>query len=138
MRYILLACSTGGLLFSGYLSSVKFFSGYCALAQPCPYFLGYPACYYGFVMFVVVTALAWIYARRLLDDAVVLKWIVWLSGIGVLFAGYFVYNELPVIMSAIKALSIKDMPSCVYGFIFYVLIFVVGMREMYTNKPMQG
>ena len=89
-------------------------------------------------MFVVVTALAWIYARRLLDDAVVLKWIVWLSGIGVLFAGYFVYNELPVIMSAIKALSIKDMPSCVYGFIFYVLIFVVGMREMYTNKPMQG
>ena len=52
---LLLALSIAGLLFSGYLSSYRFFSDTCAFNEPCPYFLGYPACYYGFAMFLIMT-----------------------------------------------------------------------------------
>ena len=49
-----------GILFSGYLSAIKFFSATCAFNEPCPYFLGYPACYFGFGMFLIIFASAWL------------------------------------------------------------------------------
>ena len=40
MLNVLLTLS--GVLFSGYMSSIRFFSDQCAFNEPCPYFLGYP------------------------------------------------------------------------------------------------
>jgi hypothetical protein len=51
---ILLALASAGLLFSGYLSAVNLFSGTCAFNETCPYFLGYPACWYGFAMYLII------------------------------------------------------------------------------------
>ena len=49
-----LVLTLGGVLFSGYLSFYKLLTGNCALNEPCPFFLGYPACWYGFAMFFVI------------------------------------------------------------------------------------
>ena len=49
-----LLLTLAGVLFSGYLSGVKFISDTCAFNEGCPYFLGYPACYYGFLMFSIM------------------------------------------------------------------------------------
>lgn len=53
--------SGAGAAFAGYLSSVKLLSGVCAFDEPCPFFLGYPAYYTGFALFVsmlVISAIA--------------------------------------------------------------------------------
>jgi uncharacterized membrane protein len=46
-----LLLTVAGTAFSGYLSLTKLLTGTCALNEACPYFLGYPACIYGFGMF---------------------------------------------------------------------------------------
>jgi hypothetical protein len=51
---ILFFLALAGLLFSGYLSTVKFFSDTCAFNESCPLFLGYPACFYGFAMYLIM------------------------------------------------------------------------------------
>ncbi len=52
--YTLLGLALLGFLFSGYYAATKFFTDTCAFGETCPYFLGYPACYYGFGMFTVL------------------------------------------------------------------------------------
>src|ERR1019366_10609833 len=51
---ILFILASAGLLFSGYLSAVNLFSHTCAFNESCPFFLGYPACFYGFAMYLVM------------------------------------------------------------------------------------
>ena len=55
-----------GVLFSGYLSGIKFFTSTCAFNESCPIFLGLPACYFGFALFLIlfITSLMLLMARR--------------------------------------------------------------------------
>ncbi len=47
-----------GTLFAGYLSFMKLLTSTCAFNESCPYFLGYPACWYGFGMFLIMLVLS--------------------------------------------------------------------------------
>ena len=114
---------TVGLLFSGYLSGVKLISGSCALNEPCPYFLGYPACWYGFVMYLamfVVTVVALINEKR---AVLALKTNIAVSFLGILFAGNFVLQEI----GQSTVTGTLGLSTCAYGFIFYLAIFIASL-----------
>jgi len=126
--FTLLLLTLAGTLFSGYLSGIKLFSGTCALNEPCPYFLGFPACYYGFILFaimLVITAIA--YAIRTskrwptVCNAII-------SGLGVLFAGYFTVKEIINLFQSVTPTKYAlILPSCSYGLIFFIVIFILSL-----------
>lgn len=122
---ILFVLTSAGLLFSGYLSGTKLLLGSCAFNEPCPYFLGYPACWYGFAMYLAMfamTAIALIsqkssaMARAIKTDLVI-------SIVGILFAGNFVVQEIA--RSAVT--GVIGLSTCTYGLIFYIAIFIVSI-----------
>jgi hypothetical protein len=118
----LFALATAGLIFSAYLSGIKLFTGTCAFNESCPYFLGLPACWYGFAMYLIMfivsgAALAWEdkIKKAILTDIIV-------SSLGILFAGRFVVLEF--LQWGIT--GTLGFSTCVYGLIFYIAIFIVA------------
>ncbi len=127
--------SLGGVLFSGYLSSIRLFSGVCAFNEPCPYFLGYPACYFGFAMFAtmfITSIIASVKKVRSLQPA---KTIFVVSLLGILFAGYFVVQEL---LSAFAhgtfAFYGLGLSTCTYGLIFFTILFSISLKTLKSQK----
>ena len=116
MKKTLFGIGILGVLFSGYLSAVKLFSNTCAFNESCPYFLGYPACYYGFVMFALIAILSgfWYYGKG--HAKTLLNRLALVSFIGIIFSGYFVIQEIPNYVS-----------TCSLGLIFYVVVFVLSI-----------
>jgi len=127
---MLLGLSVAGLLFSGYLSGVKLFSGVCAFNEGCPLFFGFPACYFGFAMFLVLTALAILGRRGKLTEETVLRDTLVVSCLGMLFAGYYTLLELPTLFREGLAAYMLGLPTCALGFIFYAIIFVHAFRRI--------
>ncbi len=127
---IIFFISLGGLLFSGYLSAVKLLTSTCAFNETCPYFLGYPTCFYGFLMFLLifVASLLGMLKNARKEKAILVHVIV--SIIGIMFAGYFVAHEINLTIGD----SILGLPTCVYGFIFYVAIFVFSIKQFAKTK----
>lgn len=122
MKKAILILSIAGLIFAGYLSSVKFFSGSCALGEGCPYFLGYPACYFGFTMYLLLTifALILVFGK---DSSIAIRPIKLVSFLGILFAGSFTLGELPLLFDKGFDAFALGLPTCALGLIFYVAIF---------------
>lgn len=122
-----LVLSLGGVLFAGYLSAVKIFSDTCAFNEPCPYFLGYPACWYGFVMYSVMflaTLTAFVKRNGSLCPVKINALV---ALFGILFAGYFVSSEFRLWMSSTENLNYSlGLPTCTYGLIFYIIIFILS------------
>ncbi len=117
-----------GFLFSGYLSLVKLLSNTCALNEPCPYFLGYPACWYGFGMFTVLFVLAIISQWK--ESTKLIYWFqIVVSVIGIIFAGYFTVPEIIRLFNGTSVYSL-GLPTCAYGLIFYILIFILATRRL--------
>lgn len=126
--------AAGGVIFAGYLSSLKLFSGVCAFGEPCPYFLGYPACYFGFLFFLAMTINSLLgYFKKASKKRIETNLSVSLAGS--VFAGYFVTQE---IVGAIGAKTVitygLGLPTCVYGLIFYLIIFVLSYRQLSLKK----
>ncbi len=123
-KNFLFLLSLGGLLFSGYLGGQKFFNNICALNE-CPYFLGYPACYYGFAMYLTlfISALLFVFFKK-----GTLRVIQIVSFMGILFSGYFTVLKLPKLLNQGLSAYVLGLPSCAYGLIFYVLIFTLSLR----------
>ncbi len=119
--------SLGGLLFSGYLSYQKFVYDVCALNE-CPRFLGYPACYYGFAMYVAlfISSLLYVFANK--QTLHVVKTV---AIMGLLFSGYFTVLEMPKLFSQGLSAYVMGLPSCAYGLMFYAVILAcaVGMKS---------
>ena len=120
--YTLLILATAGLAFSGYLSAVKLFTGACALSEPCPYFLGYPACWYGFAMYLVMFIVTAFAAIGPLRASAAFMTDLFVSAIGIDFAGNFALGEF-LNGSVTGKLGLS---TCVYGLIFFVAIFVIS------------
>lgn len=123
-----------GLLFSGYLSAVKFFSNACAFNEPCPYFLGYPACWYGFGMYLAMFIATGLAITRKTGYTTALKVDLGVSAVGIVFAGSFVVQEL--LQSRIT--GVLGLSTCAYGFIFYIAIFIVAIiafRKFHNINP---
>lgn len=89
MNKILLTLSVAGLTFASYLSGIKLFTSTCAFGESCPYFLGYPACYYGFVLFLLLTAFSYSLSFGYFSRPIMVRAIRVTSALGILFAGYF-------------------------------------------------
>jgi uncharacterized membrane protein len=114
--------AAAGVAFSGYLSLTRLTRGICAFEEPCPFFLGHPACYTGFALFAgafAISLLAWIrkteeswpmFANTLLGIA------------GSVFAGMMSLEEVrhPVGYKL-------GLPTCAYGFVFFLVLLVYSL-----------
>ena len=115
--------SAAGLCFSGYLSAVKLFNGTCAFNEPCQYFLGYPACWYGFVMYLVMFTASLLGLAGLVAASGAIRADLFVSGLGILFSGSFAVQEF----FAGTITGRLGLSTCAYGLIFYVAIFIVSL-----------
>lgn len=123
--------SVAGTLFAGYLSAVKLFTKGCAFDEPCPYFLGYPACYFGFGMFAALLVLALLGRSGKLAERDAKRSILLVAALGTAFAGYFVVQEVfgwfaaggPVLYGF-------GLPTCMYGLVFYVAMLALAAKSL--------
>ncbi len=120
---------SAGLVFSGYLSAVKFFTKTCAFNEGCPYFLGYPACWYGFAMYLAMFVMSAMYLRKARKISAI-KTNLFISVLGIIFAGRFAIEE---IMNS-QATGVLGFSTCVYGLIFYVLICIFSLITLTQMK----
>lgn len=124
-----------GVLFSGYLSGVKLLTSTCAFSEPCPYFLGYPACWYGFGMFSIMFLASIFGLLKTFSPKSVAIIASIISGLGILFAGYFTIPEIQKLLANTETNYSLGLPTCAYGLIFYVLIFIIS--AWYLTKKEQ-
>jgi len=119
-----------GVLFAGYLSSVKIFERRCAFGESCPLFLGYPACFFGFGLFLIMFAAS---VWALLNPGSVgkvKKTNLFVSLLGILFAGQFVIPEITNWIQNGNPHYALFFPTCAYGLVFYVIIFILSLRRL--------
>lgn len=128
-RYFIWAfvLSLGGTLFAGYQSFYKIFVKACAFGETCPIVLGWPACYYGLAIFLVLLVAAGAGLRsvnpRVREPAT--KTLFWGSLVGLIFAGSLSMQEISGILNAAAASYGLGLPTCVYGAVFYAVLFVL-------------
>lgn len=127
-----------GVLFSGYLSGVKFFTSTCAFSEPCPYFLGFPACWYGLGMFLIIFISAVFGLLKVILEKAVAKIITAISGLGILFAGYFTIPEIGKMLADTPSAYSLGLPTCAYGLIFYIIIFFLSVSYLRKRNNLNG
>jgi hypothetical protein len=113
--------AVAGTLFSGYMSATKFFSKTCPFSEPCAYFLGVPACYFGFFMFAGLLVLSGV---QLFKKKILLTQLLLVSAAGILFSGYYSVSEL--VKCAGTCHYSLGLPTCAYGLVFYIAEFVIA------------
>jgi len=113
--------SIAGILFAGYLTFTKMILGYCPLTEPCPFLWGYPVCVYGLIFFIALLISA-LTLNVLPKDVIAKNMLKYISVISVLFALYFMYQEIFVITCLGGCKYSLGVPTCVYGLIFYLII----------------
>ena len=129
-NYIIVV-ALAGALFSGWLTFSKLVLGNCPLREACAYLLGLPTCVYGFVLFGTILVLALLLKMDAKKYPQNMLWINRVALFGILFSGYYSVVELlfpscplqPCIYSLI-------LPSCVYGLVMYVLVWVLSNNAM--------
>ncbi len=114
--------SAAGTAFAGYLSLTRMTSGVCAFDEPCPFFLGHPACYTGFVLFGVALAISTgaLLSRATSAWPMIVNTLI--GAAGTLFAARMTGREL----SAFAGYKL-GLPTCAYGFVFFVALLVVSL-----------
>ena len=68
--------------------------------------------------------------------------IFFLSIAGLLFSGYLSYEELftddgcenAIVSCGESGITIADLPACVYGFLMYLIIFLLSGITLYLNR----
>jgi hypothetical protein len=117
-----------GVLFAGYLTYEKMFSGTCTLSEGCSYFMGLPTCLFGFILYlsIFIISIIALYSERHFRRTMGV-----ISFCGILFSGYFSMYEIffaPLNMfnGAVYSLGL---PSCFYGFVMFIIVFVVAMQR---------
>ena len=120
---IILLVAAFGVAFSGYLTFGTLLVGSCPLSGECPYFLGYPACDYGLIMFLIIFFSSLALFKTKYNPAILLKVILFVSIIGIIFSGYFSITELLNPRQWVLLL-----PSCVYGLAMYVIIAGIALK----------
>ena len=119
-----------GVLFAGYISFSKLFTGQCPLNESCPYFLGYPACWFGLGLFSILLAGSLSGYFNLIDLRTSKWWVGVVSFLGILFAGQFVIEEATLYFSGSVFNYALGLPSCVYGLIFYIALFIISLLKI--------
>lgn len=122
---LVLGLGLAGLAFSGYLSGVKLFGGTCAFNETCATFLGYPTCYYGFIMFLAITLFAGLLVLHKMSSRCARKVMLGIAGVGMCFAGYYTFREFTKIFDEGLRAYMLGLPTCAYGFLVYTVLFGV-------------
>lgn len=124
---VVLLVAIGGMIFSGYLTYNNLWGSGCTNtliscggAKTVEIF-GLPTCVYGFFMFTIEAVLALV-ALAKADKKKLLQWIFGIGIFGTLFAGVVAVYEI----IALDAFT-YGFPACIWGFVFYVLIFLFAM-----------
>jgi len=130
----LFGLSIAGVLFSGYLSGKKFFTATCAFNEPCPYFLGLPACYFGFALFLLITIFSTMLFFSKIRKSKGLQFVEIFSFLGVLFAGYFTLGELPTLFQDGFGAYMLGLPTCAMGLVFFLIIFILAVVALTKNR----
>lgn len=126
--YTLFGLTLAGTLFSGYLSGVKLFTNTCAFGEGCPLFLGYPACYFGFILFFALLVTVLLSVFTVIRYVTATKILIGISALGILFAGRYVLAEISQMWSSGFTATILGLPTCAYGLIFFVLVFACAYK----------
>jgi uncharacterized membrane protein len=127
LHLTILILTIAGVLFSGYLSGVKFFNEVCAFNESCPYVLGIPACYYGFVMFTALFVVALLLVFKKYKVELLRKYLLGISIAGMLFAGFLSVQELLACVSK-ECVYGLGLPTCAYGLVVYLIVFILSLR----------
>lgn len=135
-KFFFLASSIAGVLFSGYMSEMKFFSTVCAFGETCPIFLGMPACYFGFIMFCSLLFFSTLLWFDKWDTKSLSKSLFIASLVGVIFAGYFSIGEMPLFFKNGPSAYFFGLPTCAIGCVFFVIIFIASIifKKNIKNK----
>ena len=128
--------ATAGAAFSGYLGGVRFFSGTCAFNDPCPFFLGYPACYTGFVLFsaLLVTSLAGLVGHVESTWPMIANLVI--ASLGSLFAGRLALIEF-VERGGGRSYGM-GLPTCAYGLLFFAAMLVLSLVALRSHGVHSG
>lgn len=134
-KYIQIAffVSIGGVLFAGYYSMVRFFSATCPFNESCPIIWGQPACYFGFLLFVLSMTSA---ALTLFLNIKIFPALVVDVFLGILFTAYLSYLDLfyPSCPTGVCQYDLL-LPTCMYGFLFFLIIFIlIVLAYVYRNE----
>jgi hypothetical protein len=129
---LVLGLGAAGTAFAGYLSAVRMRSGMCAFDESCPFFLGRPACYFGFALFagIFVVATAATLLRVRTAWSVVANLV--LSSLGVAFATLMTAREV----GAHTAYKL-GLPTCVYGSVFFAAVLVASVLYAVRARAMR-
>lgn len=123
-QLIISLISIGGIFFSGFLTFYNSI-GACPLIEGCSYLLGLPSCLYGLVIFASLLLLA------IIDKNLKFTRLVSLAGVG--FA--VVTTVIDLFVNPSQSGYSLGLPSCVYGLIMYIMIFVLTLKPTKTpNK----
>jgi len=119
--------AAAGTAFAGYLSAVRAQRGVCAFDEACPFFLGHPACYTGFALFLTLLALSAIGLLGKRTWPIVANLVV--ATCGVAFAGLMTIPE-------VRAHTHYKMglPTCAYGFVFFAAVLVASLIAL-VKRP---
>ena len=127
------ALSICGVLFSGYMSAVKFFTSNCIASEPCPLFLGYPACYFGFGLFLTLFVTSVLGLTRVLGFTAMRNTIRVVSLGGILFAGNFVLQEVQRFWVNGFQPGAFGLPTCAYGLAFFLGILGLSFAPAHSH-----
>ena len=58
------------------------------------------------------------------------------SALGILFAGYFTVPEIGKLLAGSQNGYSLGLPTCAYGFIFYILIFCLSIWYLKTDQDL--
>lgn len=119
---LLLALSLAGLAFAGYMSCIRLFTHTCALGEKCPTFLGYPACYFGFGMYLLMALFLFAALRNVLDIPTAVLSVRYIAAAGIIFSGYFTLGEIGTLFRRGLHAFVLGLPTCAWGLLFYIAI----------------
>jgi hypothetical protein len=123
----LLIFTLAGVLFSGYMSAIKLFSKTCAFGETCPLFMGFPACYVGFLLFLTLFIISLSLLIKKHKDKILTNSIFFVSLIGFLFAFYYSAGEIPALIQNGFGFYKFGLPTCMMGLLFFTLIFILSI-----------
>jgi len=140
-KKLIAVCALLGAIMSGYLSYQNYFNGGCKAnsfltcgAGPAKVSIfGQPTCIYGFVMFLATFILIFMAWNKTQAKGLVTATLI-VGTVGVLFSLFLSTYEI----FWLKALDYGPLPSCVYGLIFYIGIWIgtwQSFRQKTTTPP---
>jgi hypothetical protein len=119
--------SLAGTLFAGYMSGVKLFTHSCAFNETCPYFIGYPACWFGFGMFLIMLIITIFGLSKKISELAVRRTLSFFSFLGIIFSGRYVIEEIWLLIKQGYSHYGLGLPTCTYGLVFYTIIFAISL-----------